>query len=88
MVYTHLVPATIDQARLTSSKGDEDARLFARLDALLACVRSSRGKEKAEALRQLRGCESELAAHFERSGRSILAEAMLNRPLDGEPDEG
>jgi hypothetical protein len=89
MVYTHLVPVTIEQARAGTGHGSDDARLLARLDALLAQLRITRGKARHDVVRSIRACEDELVAHYDRSGRSMLAEAMLRRPLEGESeDEG
>lgn len=85
-VFTHLVPVAIEQARSTSGT-PEDARIFARLDSLLAELRTTRAaNERADLVKRIRACEDELALHLERSGRSALVPVMLHRPLDGEAD--
>lgn len=84
-VFTHLVSATIEEARAAhGGRGAEDARLLTRIEVLLDALRCARGGERARLTAQLRACEEELAAHLERSGRRILADAMLHRPLEGE----
>lgn len=86
-IFTHLVPVGIQQAR-ASENGSDDARIFGRLESLLAELRTTRAaNERAHLVRRIRACEDELALHLERSGRSMLAGAMVQRPIDGEPDD-
>ena len=71
-IFTHLVPATIEQARASQRvTGEEDARLYAQLDHLLAALRSARGEEKPEILR--------LAGDV--SGRRVLDAGCGSGPL-------
>lgn len=86
-IFTHLVPVAIEQAR-ASSQPSEDARICGRLESLLSELRTTRAaNERAHVVRRIRACEEELALHLERSGRSILAESMLRRTIDGESDD-
>ena len=86
-IFTHLVPVAIEQARAVSQTS-EDARLCSRLESLLAELRTTRAaNERAHVVRRIRACEEELALHLERSGRSMLAHAMVPRALEGETED-
>lgn len=84
-IFTNLISAAIEGARASHGLcGAEDARLLARMSALLETIRASRGEEREALVARLRSCEQELAAHLERSGRRLLADAMTHHALEGE----
>ena len=77
-IFAHLVPASIQQSRM-SGRGDDTGRLLSRLDGLLESLRTARGTERAAIHQRLQACEDELIAHLERCGDGMLAAALMHR---------
>ncbi|MCZ7680969.1 MAG: hypothetical protein M5U28_20165 [Sandaracinaceae bacterium] len=75
----HIVRVKIAEARargeLDQPRTDE-ARLLRELARLLEASRLARGPEIAAVRERLRRCEDALAGVLERTGRSMLAEAL------------
>jgi hypothetical protein len=83
--FMHLVSASIEEARAANGgRSADDARLLSQIASLLDELRDARGAERGPLVARLRAHQEELAAHLERSGRHLLADAMLHRSLEGE----
>ncbi len=76
---SHLVSAKIAEARARGALEQpttDEARLLCRMDRLLGELHDTRGARALAVREQLRQCERVLADVLERTGQTVLADAL------------